>query len=701
MGLSVSEQATHDFYQWESLGRGHTLFEIPVDIEPPYAPFVRNSLKYNSSIDDGKVPSIFERTIKFFSSEPEEQVEELELDPSYLTVDDVPKLRGISLSFNEKYEILSSVVTEFLNILSCTKHTISFEIYGSFENITIQMVSSEEDYFTIESQLKAYFPSIITNPFDPSDIIFNDDRNMVIADFAMDEEFMRPIATTQNYKIDPLTSIIGTVDQLQEGEAFLLQTIFKGVSAPWSRDISYSVSDGKGVSFFSDAPEMVTCAKEKVSQALFSVVMRMVVEGANQHRSNYLASTIAGHISTLTNSPYNKLTPLSNEGYSFDFHLHNVHHRLSNRLGFLLNTKELATLVHYPNSTIVSEYLHTHSGKTRAVPTSFRKGSYFLGNNFHKGVHHAVKINDEQKLRHSHIIGATGVGKSTLIANMIIDDMNRGNGLFLFDPHGDIVEDVLARVPEHRVHDVILVDPYDTEYPIGFNLLNANTDAEKIVLSSDMVGAFKRFATSWGDNMSSVLSQAVNTFLENPKGGTLIELKRFLLEDDFRHTFLQGVDDPSIHYYWNNEYIYLKKRIAPLLTRIDTFLRPKIIRYMLAQKQGIDFTECIEQKKIVLLKLSQGLIGQENSYLLGSLFLSKINQVALGRQSLSKEQRHPFYVYLDEFQNFITPSISSILSGSRKYGLGLVLAHQELAQIDDFQVLNSVLSNPNIPMSFS
>ena len=131
----------------------------------------------------------------------------------------------------------------------------------------------------------------------------------------------------------------------------------------------------------------------------------------------------------------------------------------------------------------------------------------------------------------------------------------------------------------------------------------------------------------------------------------------------------------------------VSKRIAPLLTRIDTFLRPKVIRYMLAQTGGVDFKKCIEEKKIVLIKLSQGLIGEENSFLLGSIFLSKFNQVAQGRQSLPKSERHPYYIYLDEFQNFVTPSITRILSGARKYGLGLVLAHQELGQIDDTKIL--------------
>lgn len=200
--------------------------------------------------------------------------------------------------------------------------------------------------------------------------------------------------------------------------------------------------------------------------------------------------------------------------------------------------------------------------------------------------------------------------------------------------------------------------------------------------------------------MTAVLQNAVNTMLESTQGGTLIELKRFLLEEPYRVQYLKTVNDPSLHYYWNNEYPLVRKGIAPLLTRIDTFLRPKLVRYMLAQNKGVDVADCLNTNKIVLLKLSQGLIGEQNSYLLGSLFLAKFNQSALARQSKGKDSRKPFMLYLDEFQNFITPSIERILSGARKYGLGITIAHQELAQIEDTKLLNSVLSNPKTRICF-
>jgi Type IV secretion-system coupling protein DNA-binding domain len=701
MTLSAYQQATLHFYKWESLGRGYYHFDEIVTIEPPYRTFYHkrfNDVKYK---DDGRVPSLFSQIRKLFSNN---KLTEKEKDEKYIIKPNFPtaprSLSGFSISFPYGEDISSVISTEFLNMLSFTSEPISFEIIGSFETITIQIVCSKEDNVRVHSHLRAYYPSIIIQEQDIYEIGFKRDKEVAIADFGLENEYMFPISISDSFEIDPLTSIIAILDSLKYGDCVIFQIIFQGVKYPWAKSIINSVTDGFGESFFSDCPETLPSATQKVSVPLFSAIIRIGTQGNSIDRSRYLAKELAQSITSISRSKHNHLIPLSNEGYEYDNHIRNIYNRTSNRLGIILNSYELTTFVHYPNKTVVSTKLDLRVVKTKLLPSETINQKYILGINNHNGTTNQVSLNDEARLRHTHIIGATGVGKSTLIANMMFEDINNGNGCTLIDPHGDIVEDILDRIPESRKNDVIVIDPADLEYAIGFNLLSATTEAEKIVLSSDLVSSFKRHASAWGDNMTAVLSNAINTFLESSKKGTLIELKRFLLEDNFRKEFLKTVDDKSIHYYWNYEYPMVKKGIAPLLTRIDTFLRPKIIRYMLAQTEGIDFSSCVEQKKIILIKLSQGLIGQENSYLLGSIFLSKFNQVAQRRQSIAKNKRHPYYLYLDEFQNFITPSIISILSSARKYGLGLILTHQELGQIDDSKTLNSVISNPNIRICF-
>lgn len=694
--MNLSEQNTIRFYEWEYRHRGYYHFDTPINIEPPYLPFnYISNVKYEG-IDDGRVPNIFKRIGNLFLPKEEELKEkkEEEYSPQFLSPNDNMELVGITINFPNKSIISLLRNIEFLNMLSYSEYPISFEIIGTSENIAFQIITSKYDRERIVTQFRAYFAKAIIQEHDNTDLGFNLDEDIAIADFGFNDEFMRPIASSGSSQVDSLTSIIAIMDSLYGDDRVVLQIIFKGITSPLAKDIHYAVSDGQGGSFFSDAPEMPVCAKQKTISPLFSVVFRIATQGKDNYRSQYLAQEISRSITQVSHSEYNSLIPLSNEGYNYDFHFYNLHNRTSNRLGFILNSHELSTFVHYPNETITSSKLGFGDIKTKRAPKEALHNKYILGVNEHNGNEVSVTLSDEMKLRHIHMIGSTGVGKSTLMANMMLDDINKGNGCALFDPHGDIVNDVLLRIPEHRKDDVIVIDPSDTNFPIGFNLLHATTESEKIVLNSDLVSAFRNQSTAWGDKMTSVLTNAVNAFLESTQGGTIIELKRFLIEDSFRKAFLQNVNDPSIHYYWNNEYPMVKKGIAPLLTRIDIFLNSKIIRYMLAQKQGIDFRACIEEKKIVLIKLSQGLIGEQNSFLLASLFIAKFNQVAMGRQSIHKSQRHPYYIYCDEFQNYITDSIQSILSGARKYGLGLVLAHQELAQIQDSKILNSVISNP-------
>ena len=697
--LSRSERATLNFYQWEYPYRGYRHFDTPVDIEVPYRPY--RYLVKDEVVDDGRAPSLFQRIENLLTKSDSHKVKEVphqEIIPH--SARHGISLVGCRISFPKGQEILPKRNMAFISMLSYSDHVMSFEIIGTHKEIHVQFVTSREDESRIRSLLCAYFPSVIIQSIDPEDIGFSEEQDIAIADFGLQNECMRPINLCNSFGIDPLTSAIALLDNLQENDVAMVQVMFKGITSPLAKDLVYSVSDGQGGSFFSDAPEMLSCAREKVSSSLFSVVLRISAQGYSDSRSQYLASELARSLVSASQSQYNHIIPLSNEGYDYYAHHYNVYHRQSNRIGFILNAQELSTFVHYPNSTLVSVKLRGTLRKTKQSPQQAIRGSYNLGVNEHNGILNEVGLTNEEKLRHIHILGATGVGKSTLMAQMILSDINQGNGCALFDPHGDIVNDVMARIPNHRIEDVIVIDPSDLDFPVGFNLLSASSEAEKMVLSSDLVSAFKQTSTSWGDNMTAVLSNAINTFLESSRTGTLIELKRFLLEDSFRASFLKSVDDPSILYYWEHEYYMVKKRIAPLLTRIDTFLRPKIIRYMMSQTNGIDINQCIKDKKIVLIKLSQGLIGKENSYLLGSLFLSKFYQGAQGRQSLAKEQRHPYYLYLDECHNFITPSIASMLSGIRKYGLGLVLAHQELGQISDANILNSFISNPHVRICF-
>ena len=298
-----------------------------------------------------------------------------------------------------------------------------------------------------------------------------------------------------------------------------------------------------------------------------------------------------------------------------------------------------------------------------------------------------------------YVIGASGTGKSTLLLNLILQDLERGAGLAVLDPHGDLVDEILRRMPPVRGSTTWCWSiPPTPSTRSASTSSSAHTELERTLLSSDLVAVFRRLSTSWGDQMTSVLGNAILAILESERGGTLVDLRRFLVEAEFRREFLRTVRDPEVVYYWQKEFPLLTgKPQAPLLTRLDIFLRPKPIRYMVAQQESrLDLRRLMDEGKILLARLSQGAIGEENAYLLGTLLVSKLHQLAMSRQDVAASERRPFYLYIDEFHNFVTPSMESILSGARKYRLALILAHQELRQIQSRspEVLGAVFAHP-------
>jgi len=302
----------------------------------------------------------------------------------------------------------------------------------------------------------------------------------------------------------------------------------------------------------------------------------------------------------------------------------------------LVNVEELVTLVHPPSASVRAERLERGVKKTKAAPAAALGHPLVLGTNTHNAKTLTVSLDATQRLKHMYLIGASGTGKSTLLLNMILQDMQQGAGFAVLDPHGDLIDQILGQIPEERAEDIVLLDASDEEYPVGFNILTAHSDIEKNLLASDLVAVFRRLSTTWGDQMTSVLGNAILAFLESTQGGTLADLRRFLVEREFREQYLRTVTDPEIIYYWRMEFDLLAGRPqAPLLTRLNTFLRPKRIRYMVNQREDkLDFRRMMDERKIFLAKLAQGAIGEENAYLLGTLIVTKLHQMALGRRCI-------------------------------------------------------------------
>ncbi|MEP7108671.1 MAG: type IV secretion system DNA-binding domain-containing protein [Ferruginibacter sp.] len=698
MQPTLSEQLTVQFYEWEARGRGWITAPYPVDLEPPFEPFFSHRVHTQVVADDGKRPTIVSGIIDLFRKKNEPAYEEPESpDIIPFPLEDDSDLCVLRLLLSADIDIGFSETERLLLALMQTQSLVSFEITGTHTDIYIQFVCRLYDAPHVKSQIKAYFPACVIEQTDESlGNIIQEEKLTYIADYGLKDEWMRPLLQTERFDLDPFIGICAVMEQLEKGEQATIQILFSGTLNSWHGSVMRSVTDTKGDSFFEDAPEMLTMAEEKCSSPFFAVTIRSICQSNTEERSAYLNYHLAQTLVRMSHSSGNSLIPLSLDGYSFEECVDSVWLRQSHRLGMLLNVWELATFVHLPSASILSYKLKRDTKKTKALPPIALNNELVLGTNIHQGVIKNATLSAEQRLKHMHVIGATGTGKSTFLLNLITQDILQGKGVAVLDPHGDLIESILAYIPESRMNDVVIIDPSDSDFPVGFNILTAHSEIEKDILSSDLVAAFKRLSTSWGDQMNSVLGNAILAFLESTQGGTLVELRRFLIEKSFRDTFLEKVSDPSIVYYWQKEYPILRSNsIGPILTRLDTFLRPKVIRNMMAQNKSLDFENLLDTKKIILIKLSQGLIGTENSYLLGTFVVSKIHQAAMARQGKAKEYRSDFFVYIDEFQNFITPSMSSILSGARKYHLGLILAHQDMQQLVkyDTELTSSVLAN--------
>lgn len=718
---TLSEQLTRNFYSWEKRGRGWQVFDYPVELEPPYEPFFHYALPW-PGFDDGRVPGftskIADRIRAWFSRANREAKdmpdtggtifpEDLLGEASPYPFSGGSELSCLRITMPPEKVIIWEQAEQFLLSLGQCVQPLSFEIIGLSDAIFVQFVCRESDFPYLYQQLRAYFPDVIA--VKRLDLLKDhwdqrDQKEKIIVEFGLSQEFMLPIHTIQSFKVDPLMGIMGALSNLREEETALLQILFQATANPWAESISRAVLDWEGKPFFLDAPQIVPLAREKISRPLFAVVIRVAAQSPENERAWRVVKALTSALSQFADPSSNEFIPLDNENYLDEDHEEDLLLRQCHRLGMLLSSEELTSLAHLPSTSVQVEKLQRETRKTKAAPEIASGHDLILGENFHAEKKTIVTLSPDHRIKHTYVIGASGTGKSTLLLNMIVQDMKNGQGLAVLDPHGDLIDQVLNHVPEERFDDVIIFDPSDEQYPVGFNILQSHSEIEKNLLSSDLVALFRRLSTSWGDQMTSVLGNAILAFLESEKGGTLFDLRRFLIEEDFRDRFLQTVRDPQIVYYWKKEFPLLKYRPqASILTRLDTFLRPRLIRNIVVQRENrLDFKEIMDQQKIFLAKLAQGTIGEENSYLLGTLLVSAIHKVTLGRQEISQAKRRNFYLYIDEFQNFITPSMAAVLSGARKYRLGLVLAHQELQQLfdRDRNVASAVISNPYTRICF-
>ena len=313
-------------------------------------------------------------------------------------------------------------------------------------------------------------------------------------------------------------------------------------------------------------------------------------------------------------------------------------------------------------------------------------------------------IKDKDRLRHIYVIGQTGVGKSTLLENMAISDIERGNGLCVIDPHGDIAEDLLKYIPEHRKKDLIYFNPAEV-HPVAFNPLSNVNQKYHHLVASGLISTFKKiWADSWGPRMEYILRFSLLTLLEYP-GATLLDIQPLLTDADFRKNVLGYTDNPAIHAFWKNEFNAYSARlrseaISPILNKTGLFLTCTPLKNIVGQKESsFKMAQAMDTGKILICNLSKGTIGEDASSILGSMLVTSIQLAALHRAKQPEETRKPFYLYVDEMHSFVSLSFADILSEARKYKLGLFMAHQYIDQLNE-KIRSAIFGNVGTVISF-
>lgn len=697
MSLSKVEKRTEAFYRWEIEGRGWRVHEHRVPIEPWFRPF--SDYVEPPPLDDGHKPTVFSKIVARLGghtvktsralSEPEEELPEL---PVFSWQEGIREW-DLLVPGDERIEPVA--IQGWLRSILASRGPISFEIIGSDGRVRLRLAAGERDASRLREATRAFFPTVSLRA--PACSLGAEwdaaDGDIVGAmEFGLAREFMLPLGELPTSSLILLVAALGG---MEDGAVAVFQIIAAPTSAPWATHALQAATTPRGEPFFSDAPEVTKLARAKCAEPLYAVLVRVAACAKERASVEDVFLSVGGIVGGRGESWHNELTPLVPD--SPEMLVADIIERTTHRSGMILSLSDLGTLVDLPDARVRSDRIVRPSGRTKLAPAQLSGPGVIIGVNEHEGVVREVSLTTAERLRHCYLIGASGTGKSTLLLSMAEQDALAGNGFAILDPHGDLIDEILSRIPDERIGDVLLFDPADEEFPVGFNILSAHSELERTLLASDLVAVFRRLSTSFGDQMVTVLANAILAFLESEEGGTLLDLRHFLAEKSYRMKVLKGVRDPEIVSYWRHEYPLLRGNPqAPLLTRLNTFLRPKLIRNMVAQKgDRFDVRAMMDGRGILLAKLAQGAIGEENSHLLGSLLVAKLAQAAMSRQNQPEAARVPFFVYMDEFHHFVTPSVAAILSGARKYGLGLALAHQDLRQLRSRSedVASAVLAN--------
>ena len=443
--------------------------------------------------------------------------------------------------------------------------------------------------------------------------------------------------------------------------------------------------------------EEVKAIEEKNSQSGYETIIRAVVSSSSKHEVKTHLTNIKSAFAQYSSPNGNSFKATKHHSVRElikDFIFRNFKRSLVYSLKqkkSILSCEELASLFHIPNTIYNrSPSIAWQRFKIAPAPVNVPNEGLLLGYNKYRGETKEIRMKREDRFRHFYVIGQTGTGKSSILEIMIRQDLKNGDGFCIVDPHGQLIENILPFIPRERADDVIYFNPADMERPIGINLLEADTPEEKELVAMDAMNIMiKLFGEEiFGPRIQDYFRNGCLTLLEDPEGGALTDIVRLFTDDDFQKLKVEHVKNPVVRSFWENQMAKTgareKQEMIPYFAaKFGQFVTNTMMRNIIGQsRSSFDFSKAMNEKKIILMNLSKGTTGEINSKLLGMIIVQKLQMAALRRQKEGKDKRQDFFLYIDEFQNYVTESIESILSEARKYRLGLIMAHQYIKQLE-------------------
>lgn len=639
------------------------------------------------------------------------------------------------------YNIIASTVTKGFKSRIYGQRHISFEIVAHEGLVHYYVVAPIALIDTIQQAVAAAYPSARLEEVEERNI-FNPAGRMsgtIGGEFTLKKEFAYPIATYQESKRDAARALLNALSGATKEDGVGIQLLIRPAGSGWSKsaisivdNIKKSKGQKTGLSSagfntkgifealwkppeaeetkpedkqLSNLEEQtIQSIEDKTRYPGYETLIRVVASSNTAAKSQALLNNVVSAFALFDSSSNNgfKFTVSKNieefvTAYIFRFFPQQV---TSN----ILNTVELATIFHLPNQgSIPTSRVQRQNAKQVDGPTESMEEGFLLGYNEFRGVKKEIRLADNDRRRHTYIIGQTGTGKSKLLENLAFQDMMDGKGFAFIDPHGDSAEELLGMVPKERVEDVIYFSPGDMEVPVGLNLFEFETqDQQDFLIQESIAMLYKLYDPGHtgiiGPRFESWFRNAALTVMADPNGSSFLDVQQVFIDQAFADEKIKHVTNRTVLDFWNKEMAQTTESakgemLGWFASKFGAFLGNDMMRNIIGQtKSGFDLREIMDNKKILLVNLSKGRLGELNSQLLGMVFVMKFQAAAMGRADIPEDQRQDFSLYVDEFQNFATESFATILSEARKYRLSLVLANQFMTQLTE-QIREAILGN--------